>query len=144
MTAHFVLRIAEAQSPVGTDIKANTANLLRSTEIAAGNGADILLTPEGSLSGYTHELDTASAEHTLVEVTTASTGRTLSLALGICYFERDRRYYNPIRFYTCDSIYLGFYSKTLTCGDLANLPRNEIEHYAVAPPCASITDPTST
>ena len=104
------MRIARAQSPVGTDIKANTANLLRSTEIAAGKGADILLTPEGSLSGYTHELDTASAEHTLVEVTTASAGKTLGLALGICYFECDRRCYNSVRFCTCDSVYLGFYS----------------------------------
>tara|TARA_B100000700_G_scaffold45410_1_gene47502 strand:- start:223 stop:417 length:195 start_codon:yes stop_codon:yes gene_type:complete len=47
MTANFALRVAGAQIPVGTDIKANTANLLRAIDIAAGKGADILLTPEG-------------------------------------------------------------------------------------------------
>ena len=55
MTANFALRVAGAQIPVGTDIKANTANLLRAIDITAGKGADILMTPEGSLSGYTHE-----------------------------------------------------------------------------------------
>ena len=98
MTANFALRVAGAQIPVGTDIKANTANLLRAIDIAAGKGADILLTPEGSLSGYTHEFDTAVAEHALVEVTTAAAGKNLGLALGTCYFEGDGRCYNQVRF----------------------------------------------
>ena len=133
MTANFALRVAGAQIPVGTDIKANTANLLRAIDIAVGKGADILLTPEGSLSGYTHEFDTAAAEHALVQVTTAAAGKNLGLALGTCYFEGDGRCYNQVRFYTRDGAYLGFHSKTLTCGSLTDPPRGEIERYAVAP-----------
>ena len=121
MTANFALRVAGAQIPVGTDIKANTANLLRAIDIAVGKGADILLTPEGSLSGYTHEFDTAAA------------GKNLGLALGTCYFEGDGRCYNQVRFYTRDGAYLGFHSKTLTCGRLTDPPRGEIERYVVAP-----------
>ena len=133
MTANFALRVAGAQIPVGTDIKANTATLLRAIDIAVGKGADILLTPEGSLSGYTHEFDTAVAEHALVEVTTAAAGKNLGLALGTCYFEGDGRCYNQVRFYTRDGAYLGFHSKTLTCGSLTDPPRGEIERYAFAP-----------
>ena len=133
MTANFALRVAGGQIPVGTDIKANTANLLRATDIAAGKGADILLTPEGSLSGYTHEFDTAAAEHALVQVTTAAAGKNLGLALGTCYFEGDGRCYNQVRFYTRDGAYLGLHSKTLTCGSLTDPPRGEIERYVVAP-----------
>jgi len=133
MTANFALRVAGAQIPVGTDIKANTANLLRAIDIAVGKGADILLTPEGSLSGYTHEFDTAAAEHALVQVTTAAAGKSLGLALGTCYFEGDGRCYNQVRFYARDGAYLGFHSKTLTCGSLTDPPRGEIERYAVAP-----------
>ena len=38
-----------------------------------------------------------------------------------------------IHFYTRDGTYLGFHSKTLTCGSLTDPPRGEIEYYAVAP-----------
>jgi predicted amidohydrolase len=88
MTANFALRVAGAQIPVGTDIKANTANLLRAIDIAVGKGADILLTPEGSLSGYTHEFDTAAAEHALVEVTTAAPGKKSRPGVGHLLFRR--------------------------------------------------------
>jgi predicted amidohydrolase len=57
----------------------------------------------------------------------------LGLALGTCFVENDDRCYNQIRFYDKGGTYLGFHSKTLTCGSLEDPSRGEIEHYAVAP-----------
>ena len=48
------LRVALAQLAVTEDVEANVAAIERAVEFAAAEGADILLTPEGSLSGYTH------------------------------------------------------------------------------------------
>ena len=55
------LRIAGAQIAVQTDIEANVKTLLRAIDFAAGQQADSLLTPEGSLSGYTHEFSCGAA-----------------------------------------------------------------------------------
>jgi predicted amidohydrolase len=133
VTATISLRVAGAQIPVGTDIETNVATILRAIDFAAGERADILLTPEGSLSGYTHEFDTTAATQALAEVTTTAARADLGLALGTCFVEDDGRCYNQIRFYARDGTYLGFHSKTLTCGSLTDPPHGEIEHYAVAP-----------
>ena len=55
------LRVAGAQIPVTKDILTNKKTILRAIEKAAGENADILLTPEGSLSGYAHEFDISLA-----------------------------------------------------------------------------------
>ena len=57
----------------------------------------------------------------------------LGLALGTCYVEDDGRCYNQIRFYDPDGGYLGFHSKTLTCGTLTDPPEGEINHYSTRP-----------
>jgi len=46
------LRVAGAQMPVTADVRKNREILLRAIAFAAARKADILLTPEGSLSGY--------------------------------------------------------------------------------------------
>ena len=51
------LRVAGIQMPVTRDIAANRRYLEDAIFWAASESADILLTPEGSLSGYTHEFD---------------------------------------------------------------------------------------
>lgn len=127
------LRVAGAQIPVCYDIAANVKTIIRAIDFAAEEQADILLTPEGSLSGYTHEFDTAAVAAALATVTAAAARAGVGLALGTCFVEDDNRCYNQIRFYTPDGAYLGFHSKTLTCGSLTDPPRGEIEHYAVAP-----------
>ena len=127
------LRIAGAQIAVKTDIEANVKTLLRAIDFAAGQQADILLTPEGSLSGYTHEFSCGAVKQALTKVTAAAAQANLGLALDTCFVEDDDQCYNQIRFYTPDGAYLGFHSKTLTCGSLSDPPRGEIEHYAVAP-----------
>ena len=128
-----LLRVAGAQIPVCTDIEANVETIMRAIDFAGTEQADILLTPEGSLSGYAPDFDTAAVKRALAKVTAAAARVNVGLALGTCFVEDDDRCYNQIRFYAPDGAYLGFHSKTLTCGSLTDPPRGEIEHYAVAP-----------
>lgn len=128
------LRIAGAQLPVTENVADNEAALGRAIEFAATEGADLLLTPEGSLSGYTPHFDAAEVAAALERVTAAARQASLGLALGTCFVEPgDGRCYNQVRLYDKGGEFLGFHSKTLTCGSLTDPPRGEIEHYAVAP-----------
>lgn len=128
------IRVAGAQVSVSEDIPENTATILRAIEFAASEGADVLLTPEGSLSGYTHRFDPDRVVGELEVVTTKAREVGLGLALGTCFIEpADGRCYDQLRFYDTDGTYLGFHSKTLTCGTLTDPPEGEINHYAVSP-----------
>ncbi|MBI2298328.1 MAG: carbon-nitrogen hydrolase family protein [Armatimonadetes bacterium] len=128
------LRVAGAQLAVTADIEANVTGILRALDFAAAEQAEILLTPEGSLSGYSHRFDVEAVRRALDTVTAASREQGVGLALGTCFVEPDDgRCYNQVRLYLPDGAYLGFHSKTLTCGSLTDPPRGEIEHYAVAP-----------
>jgi predicted amidohydrolase len=103
-------------------------------DYAKRQAADVLLTPEGSLSGYTHQFDRDAVVAALQRVTERARGANLGLALGTCFLEpSDQRCYNQIRFYDRDGRYLGFHGKTLTCGTLDDPPEGEINHYAVSP-----------
>ena len=55
----ITLRIAAAQIPVTLDVASNVTTISRAMEKAIAEKADVLLTPEGSLSGYTHKFDQA-------------------------------------------------------------------------------------
>lgn len=128
------IRIAGAQLSVTNDIPANVAGIERAIAFARDAQADLLLTPEGSLSGYTHLFDAPQVEQALEHVTSLAREAQVGLALGTCYDEpEENRCYNQIRFYTPDGQYLGFHSKTLTCGSLERPPQGEINHYAVSP-----------
>ena len=125
------MRIALAQMAVVSDVSENVGTLHRAVRFAIDQRADVLLTPEGSLSGYTHEFDIESVKAGLAEVMTQA--QEGCLALGTCFVEEDGNCYNQIRFYDSSGSYLGFHSKTLCCGTLETPSRGEIEHYAVAP-----------
>lgn len=128
------LRAAIAQIPVTADIAANREAVLRGIAFAAGQGADLLLTPEGSLSGYTHTFDEQAVLEALRQVTAAAREAGVALALGTCFVEpADGRCYNQVRFYDSSGEYLGFHAKLLTCGTLARPSRGEIEVFAPAP-----------
>ena len=124
------IRIAGAQVPVSEDISANRETLLRAIREAQARGAEILLTPEGSLSGYTHRFDRAAAEGALTEVVRRAAEAGLALALGTCRVEEDGRCYNQLRFYDRAGRFLGYHAKILRTGTLTTPPRGEIEHYA--------------
>ncbi|MFA6109979.1 MAG: carbon-nitrogen hydrolase family protein [Candidatus Latescibacterota bacterium] len=127
------LRIAGAQIAVTRDLEANAAAVSRAIEFARQERADVLLTPEGSVSGYTHTFDAAAVSRSVEALVDQARQARVGLALGTCYVESDGRCYNQVRFYAPDGRYLGFHSKTLTCGTMTEPPQGEIEQYAVAP-----------
>ncbi len=128
------IRVSGAQIPVTRDIESNVSAIERAIDYAVSENSDILLTPEGSLSGYTHEFDTQAVQDALEHVTRKAREANLGLALGTCFVEpQDQKCYNQIRFYSPDGEYLGFHSKTLTCGSLTEPPKGEINHYAISP-----------
>ena len=51
------ITVAGFQMAVGLDVRENSEKILGAIDRATASGAEILLTPEGSLSGYTHQFD---------------------------------------------------------------------------------------
>jgi predicted amidohydrolase len=129
----MTIRVAGAQLPVTDDVQDNVLAIGRALEFAAKERAQILITPEGSLSGYTSHFDAREVTDGLRRVTAQASTAGVGLALGTCFVESDGACYNQIRFYAPDGTYLGFHSKTLTCGTLEDPPQGEINDFAVAP-----------
>lgn len=128
-----VLRVAAAQIPVTLDITKNVQTILNTIDKAIIEKADILLTPEGSLSGYTHEFDQSKVEQGLERILAKANEAGLALALGTCFVEiEDDRCYNQIRFYDEHGKYLGSHSKILLCGSMSKPSKGEINHYATS------------
>jgi len=127
------LRVSGAQIPVTRDIRSNISAIERAINYAVSEKSNILLTPEGSLSGYTHEFDLQGTMQALSHITQKAREAKLGMALGTCLIEPDdQKCYNQIRFYKPDGEFLGFHSKTLTCGSLTDPPEGEINHYSVS------------
>jgi predicted amidohydrolase len=128
------LRVAGLQMPVTTDIQANIKHIEDGIRYAREADADILLTPEGSLSGYTHQFDVAQTQQALDHVTTTASEAKVGLALGTCFVEQDDgKGYNQIRFYDRTGQYLGFHSKTLNTGSMIDSSKGEVNHFSVRP-----------
>jgi predicted amidohydrolase len=126
------ITIAGYQMPVGVNVEENAQKICAAVDWAADNAAEVLLTPEGSLSGYTHEFDAVQVEEALRGVTEHARARSVGLALGTCFREENGNCYNQLRFYRPDGEYLGYHSKTLPCGTMDDESRGEIEHYSVS------------
>ena len=130
----MALRVAGIQMPVARNVAANQRYIEDAILWASAENADILLTPEGSLSGYSHEFDPADVQAALRQVETAAARVRIGLALGTCFVEAsDGKTYNQLRFYEPDGRYLGFHSKTLPTGTMNAEPVGEINHYAIRP-----------
>ena len=128
------LTVACASIPVTRDISSNIKTIQRAIDYAVEHRADILLTPEGSLSGYTPEFDQKEVNKGLEQILKKASDKGLALALGTCFIEpADKKCYNQIRFYDKGGNFLGFHSKTLTCGNWDNPPKGEINDYEVQP-----------
>jgi len=111
------LRVACAQIPVEKSIKSNFEAISRAVDFAIGEKVDILLTPEGSLSGYTHEFNQEETKHYL-RMILGNVKDKLGLALGTCYVEDDERCYIQSRFDEKNGRFRRFHSKTLLCSTL--------------------------
>lgn len=127
------IRVSALQMPVTDDVDRNVRYICTGIEAAAKARAEILLTPEGSLSGYRHDFNQQEVTQALQHVTALARDRAVGLALGTCFRERGGKCYNQIRFYRPAGEFIGFHSKTLVCGTMAKRPVGEINHYAVSP-----------
>jgi predicted amidohydrolase len=128
------IRVAGAQIPVGRDVAANVAAIGRAIDYAAAEKADILVTPEGSLSGYTHEFDQEAVARGLAEVLRRARDAKVALALGTCFREEDGQVYNEQRHYDKEGSYLGFHAKILRCRRMGVPERKgEVDFYQTKP-----------
>ena len=80
--------VAGAQIMVSRDVQQNVAALCEAIQTASSADADILLTPEGSLSGYTHDFDPHAVADGLRQVTLVAREQGVGLAL-YHHFERQ-------------------------------------------------------
>lgn len=127
------LRVVGAQLAVTNDIASNVAAVSRAIAYAQAVGADILLTPEGSVSGYRPDFDPQAVRQAVEQLVAAACTARMALALGTCYVEADGLCYNEIRFYDAGGQLAGFHSKQLRCGTLKDPPQGEITAYSAAP-----------
>jgi predicted amidohydrolase len=129
------LRVAGAQLPVTEDVSANLAALERAVAYAAAQKADVLLTPEGSLSGYFLEFDAGKTAAALERITAAARKAGVALALGTCFKEpADGRRYDELRFYDRQGRYLGFHAKILLCRRVSEPEsKGEIGYFGTRP-----------
>ena len=127
------IRVAGVKSAVSEDIAVNIDAIKMAIDYARSENADILLTPEGSLSGYTPDFDRMEARKALEEIVAYASSAGVGLALGTCFYEDDDNCYNQIRFYDKAGNLLGFHSKILRCGDHRDPKKGEINYYATTP-----------
>lgn len=125
------IRVAGIQMPVLRNVEKNRDAILEAIEHAAREKAQILLTPEGALSGYTHEIDPPAVRKALAKVTAFARKKHVGLALGTCMVEDDGKCYNELRFYKPSGEFLGFHTKTLCCGSHDDPSKGEVNHYGV-------------
>ena len=89
-----VLRVAGAQLPVRNDVQKNLGAITRASELAAREKADVLVTPEGSLSGYTHNSNAAATAQALAVIVQCARQAKVVLVLGTCFSATDGARYD--------------------------------------------------
>ena len=115
------IKIAGYQMIVSNDINSNKQKILAGMKHAAGEGADFLVTPEGSISGYTNNFDQEQLQKALSEIESAIKELNLGLMLGTCFKEiigGTEYCYNQVRVYEPGGQFMGAYSKILRCSSL--------------------------
>lgn len=113
--------LAGLQMNVTPDIKSNLDQILTGIRKAAAGGASFLVTPEGSLSGYTSTFDQKELNIALEKIKTEAATMKVGLMLGTCYKEliNGKEFcFNQVRVYTPDGNFEGAYSKILRCSIL--------------------------
>ena len=119
---------------VTNDVAANVLTIERAIDFAADEGAEILLTPEGSLSGCRPDFNANEVDSALRRVFKRACQARVGLALGTCFIEpNDGRCYNQMRFSNVQGQFLGFHRKILRCGTFEQPPKGEINDYATGP-----------
>src|SRR4030042_802883 len=115
------IKMAGYQMIVSNDINSNKQKILAGMQVAINEGADFLVTPEGSLSGYTGNFDQGQLQKALSEIESAAKEHKIGLMLGTCFKEvagGTEYCYNQVRIYAPDGQFMGAYSKILRCSSL--------------------------
>jgi predicted amidohydrolase len=129
-----VLRVAAAQLPVTSSVQKNLEAITRAIEFAAREKAEVLVTPEGSLSGYTHNFNAAATAQAIEVVVQRACRANVALVLGTCFSDTDGARYDAQRFYDRKGDYLGFHAKILLCRWMPDPKRKgEVDHFKSAP-----------
>ena len=126
------IKFAGLQMEVTNDIIRNKDQILKGIGEAAIEGASFLITPEGSLSGYTDDFDQVELLKALQVVRDAARKLNVGLMLGTCYKEVKHETeicYNQVRVYLPDGYFLGSYSKILRCSVLDSPGTGEMVEY---------------
>lgn len=113
--------VSGLQMNVTTDIGLNLKQIVEGIKKAADEGADFLVTPEGSLSGYTNDFDQKELSDALAAVTAEASRMKIGLMLGTCYKQivKGKEFcFNQVRVYSPEGLFLGEYSKILRCSIL--------------------------
>lgn len=130
------LTISGLQMVVSSDVSANEKRILDGIKKAAEAGADFLVTPEGSLSGYTPDFDRLQVAGAVERVAAAAKEHKVGLLLGTCYKELtdgNERCYNQVRVYSPKGEYLGYHAKILRTSKLDSPGSGEMTSYAESP-----------
>lgn len=123
-----MIRIGGAQIPVTDDMKENIKHIKQAIDWASKNNVDILLTPEGSLSGYMNTFDElmhSDLPQLIKEITSHSTSKNICLALGTEYI-KDISYgkvkCSQIQYYNDTAILVDSYDKQMVIPGENNYP----------------------
>lgn len=126
------LVLSGLQMNVTSNIKNNQEQIIKGIQKAALEGAGFLVTPEGSLSGYTSEFNQGELSAALEEVRAAAEKMKVGLILGTCYKEliKGKEFcFNQVRVYSPDGNFIGEYSKILRCSNLEIPGSGEMVEY---------------
>jgi predicted amidohydrolase len=127
------LMISGLQMDVTNDIEANRDIIMDGIRKAAAEGSRFLVTPEGSLSGYTSNFNQKELSEALKVVTAEASRLKVGLLLGTCYkkeMQGREVCYNQVRVYNPDGSFAGQYSKILRCSTLDMPGTGEMIDYA--------------
>jgi predicted amidohydrolase len=118
-----------------SQINQNLAAISRAIDYAIAERADVLVTPEGSLSGYIPDFNAEATTRALAEVVGKARAGHLALALGTCFEEPDdRQRYDEVRLYDAEGAFLGFHAKVLLCRRVADpSSKGEIDTFRTRP-----------
>ena len=132
-TSMKTLTISGLQMPVTNDVARNEKRILDAIKKAAKAGADFLVTPEGSVSGYTPNFDRVQVAQAVERLAAAAKEHKVGLLLGTCFKELtdgNEQCYNQVRVYTPQGEYLGYHAKILRCSKLDSPGSGEMTDYA--------------
>ena len=132
-TSMKTLTISGLQMPVTNDVARNEKRILEAIKKAAEAGADFLVTPEGSLSGYTPNFDRVQVAGAVERLAAAAKEHKVGLLLGTCFKELTdgkELCYDQVRVYTPQGEYLGYHAKILLCSSLETPGSGEMTDYA--------------